>query len=178
MTKRKRAFTTASEAVSAAIASEKAKRGNDLKPIEVVKTALCAYQAHVNGDAAARAKAASRGARKVESQDREGFRRGRQDAMDRMLFNVNYWLDAYEDRIVAACANPEDARALLEDISAWNRHPMRLNTLSADGARAMFERFCPPLCENNRRGQKVKGAVQPFPRSISWTTIPQNGSTS
>ena len=87
-----------------------------------------------------------------ESADRMGLRRGTQASVDRLLFNVNYWRAAYEDRIVAACPTPDDARDCLRAISAWNSHTMKLNIMPPEEVTATFERFCPPFAANNRRG--------------------------
>ena len=84
---------------------------------------------------------------------------------------MNYWLSAYEDRIVDACARPDDARNLLRDIAAWNSHTMKLNILSPNEVTALFERFCPPFSTNKRRGGANragagKGPVHDFKRSV------------
>ena len=132
------------EAVRIALEREERKRGNALKPIEVVKVAISAYQAFTCTD--------DERASTVESADRTGLRRGTQASVDRLLFNVNYWRAAYEDRIVAACPTPDDALACLQAISAWNTHTMKLNVMPTEKVVASFERFCPPFATNRRRG--------------------------
>ena len=166
MTKAKPKPKRTVDAIRIALDRERAKRGAELKPIEIVKVAISAYQAHAYATGE-KAPASGNGADPiVESDDRAGLRRGTQASVDRLLFNVNYWRAAYEDRIVAACSNPEDARTCLRAISAWNSHTLKLNTLPADEVVATFERFCPPLVANNRRGGKGdglgKGPVQEF----------------
>ncbi|MBQ9022037.1 MAG: hypothetical protein IJ113_08530 [Eggerthellaceae bacterium] len=160
MTKPKPKPKNALDAVRLALQQEEGKRPDSLKPIEVVKVAFCAYQAYSYAPVAQSGTLA-------ESDDRVALRRGTQASMDRLLFNVNYWRSAYEDRIVAACASEEDAHSLLAAISAWNTHTMKLNTLHESQVRSTFERFCPPLVENNRRGNtkedvRGKGPVADF----------------
>ena len=181
MTKAKPKPDRALDAVKAALERAEANRQAQLKPIEIVKVAISAYQAHanaldssINAHASAGAMSAPDGFQGVrtgnlpvaESDDRAGLRRGTQSSVDRLLFNVNYWRAAYEDRIVAACSSPDDARACLKAICAWNSHTLKLNTLEADEVVATFERFCPPLVANNRRGSKNdglgKGPIQAF----------------
>ena len=155
MTKPKPKPLRAVDAVREAVSRESARRVHGLKPIEIVKIVICAYQDYTN-DGSARAEAA------VESADRAGLRRGTQASVDRLLFNANYWLAAYEDRIVRACA-PADARVLLKAVTVWSTHTLKLNTLNDDEVIATFERFCPPFAANNRRGTaKGKGPVVQF----------------
>ena len=164
MTKAKPKPERAVDAVALALEREEAKRRGPLKPIEIVKVAISAFQAHAY--ACGTSADHTDGCRPIESEDRAGLRRGTHSSIDRLLFNVNYWRAAYEDRIVAACTDPEDAQACLRAISAWNSHTMKLNTLASDEVTATFERFCPPLVENNRRGGKIgglgKGPIQAF----------------
>lgn len=159
MTKPKPRPQRAADAVRQALDRETAKRPDGLKPIEIVKVAICSYQAYAN--AGAFEKIAS-----VESADKAGLRRGTQAAVDRLLFNANYWLAAYESRIVEACA-PEDAESLLKAVAVWGSHTLKLNTLVNEEAIATFERFCPPFAENNRRGSETgrgKGPLAAFER--------------
>lgn len=153
MTKPKPKPKTAVESARIALEQEEAKRGGNLKPIEVVKVALSAYQAY----GLTRNSQAATPNVLAESKDRTNLLRGTQAAMDRLLFNVNYWRSAYEDRIVAACETKEDAEALLDAICAWTGHTMKLNTLHETQVVDLFARFCPPLVENNRRGSASKG---------------------
>ena len=160
MTKPKPKPKTAANAITAALEREQRKRGSNLKPIEIVKVAICAYQAF-SYDGESEALTAT------ESADRIGLRRGTQASVDRLLFNVNYWRAAYEDRIVDACPTTQDAQDCLQAISAWNTHTMKLNTLSEEEAVTSFERFCPPFAVNNRRGTAAragsgKGPVPDF----------------
>ena len=130
--------------MSAAIQRERDKRTDDMKPIEIVKVAICGYQAYMaSGDLDSSA---------AISPDRAGLYRGTQASVDRLLFNANYWRAAYEDRIVAACPRKDDAMACLNAVTVWNKHTLRLNTLRADEVTETFERFCPPFASNNRRG--------------------------
>ncbi|MBQ9042415.1 MAG: hypothetical protein IJ111_06330 [Eggerthellaceae bacterium] len=156
------------DAVLEALTKERAKRKDGLKPIEVVKVAICAYQDHAN--------AISPGTKAtVESPDRAGLRRGTQAAVDRLLFNANYWLAAYEDRIVEAC-DPEDAEQLLKAVTVWSTHTLKLNTLSNDEAVATFERFCPPFAINNRKGAgegKGKGPIAEFEKAVEEAAASQ-----
>lgn len=159
MTKPKPRPERAVDAVSESLAKEKAKRKDGLKPIEIVKAAICAYQDYVNATAPGAAAA-------TESSDRAGLRRGTQAAVDRLLFNANYWLAAYEDRIVEA-SYPEDAAQLLKAVTVWGTHTLKLNTLGNVEAVATFERFCPPFALNNRRGDgKGKGPVAEFEGAV------------
>ena len=159
MTKPKPKPRRAVDAVRAAIEREREKRADDIKPIEIVKAAICGYQAYLATGALAQAA--------VESEDRAGLRRGTQAAVDRLLFNANYWRSAYEDRIVAACSRADDARECLNAVAVWNKHTLRLNTLRPDEVVETFERFCPPFALNNRRGSEDrmgagKGPVSDF----------------
>ena len=135
------------------------RRDGNLKPIEIVKVAISSYQAHI---------AAKEPAPNVfESEDKQGLRRGTQAAVDRLLFNANYWRAAYEERVFAACTDPTDAQACLKAACVWNKHTLKLNTLSAGEVRSTFERFCPPFALNNRRGSNEgtgtgKGPVADF----------------
>ena len=193
MTKPKPRPTRAVDAVREAVSAEAFKRQDGLKPIEIVKIAICAYQGHVNAEtdasnqslapvqsAAPATPAASATAAAsatpiqqiapVESADRIGLRRGTQASVDRLLFNANYWLAAYEDRIVEAC-EPEDAASLLKAVTVWSTHTLKLNTLGNDEAIATFERFCPPFATNKRRGSagkasKGKGPVIEFEAKV------------
>lgn len=161
MTKPKPRPERAVDAVQEALAKEGAKRKDGLKPIEVVKVAICAYQDHANAMAPG-TKAA------MESPDRAGLRRGTQAAVDRLLFNANYWLAAYEDRIVEAC-DSRDAAQLLKAVTVWSTHTLKLNTLGNDEAIATFERFCPPFAINNRKGVgegKGKGPIGEFEKAV------------
>ena len=160
MTKPKPKPKGALDAVRSALEKEEQKRTDGLKPIEVVKVVLCAYQSYVY-------KPGAQPDVLAESRDRTELRRGTQASMDRLLFNVNYWRSAYEDRIVAACASEEDANCLLEAICTWNAHTMKLNNMDERQVRQAFERFCPPLVENKRRGStsqeaRGKGPVAEF----------------
>ena len=153
--------------VRGTIERERAKRGDTLKPIEIVKVALSAYLARTFSDEPADALPAE-----VESPDRTNLRRGTQSAVDRLLFNANYWRAAYENRIVAACTNPANAQACLASVSVWTAHPLKLNTLTPEQAVATFERFCPPFAVNNRRGsherdRSGKGPLPDFKRAIA-----------
>ena len=157
MTKSKPKPQRAVDAVRTAIDREEAKRSSGLKPIEIVKVAICAYQGFAFDGT-------EEPTSSVESADRIGLRRGTQAAVDRLLFNANYWLAAYEDRIVETCS-PEDAQALLKAVTVWGTHTLKLNTLGNDEVIATFERFCPPFAENRRRGSeksKGKGPVTEF----------------
>lgn len=151
------------DAVKAAYLKELAKRPDGLKPIEIVKVVISAYQGYTNADAAASPAV-------IESADRSGFRRGTQAAIDRLLFNANYWLNAYEDRIVAA-SDPADADALLKAVTVWSTHTLKLNTLGSDETIATFERFCPPFATNNRKGADAgqgrgKGPIAEFESQV------------
>ena len=145
MTKPKPKPQRAVDAVQAAISRETSRRQDGLKPIEIVKVAISAYQAYTYTPELDSEQV-------VESSDRVGLRRGTQASVDRVLFNANYWLSAYEERIVAACVGADDAKALLKAISVWNTHTLKLNSLSTSEAVVIFERFCPPFAVNNRRG--------------------------
>ena len=157
MTKPKPRPERAVDAARESLAQEKAKREGGLKPIEIVKVAICAFQDHANA-------VAPGAAATVESSDRAGLRRGTQASVDRLLFNANYWLAAYEDRIVGAC-DPEDAARLLKAVTVWGTHTLKLNALGNDEVITTFERFCPPFAANNRRGsteKRGKGPVGEF----------------
>ena len=149
MTKPKPKPKRALDAVLDALGREEAKRPDELKPIEIVKIVICAYLSYEN------AAVPSPPSRKVESADRTGLHRGTQASVDRLLFNANYWLSAYEDRIVASCEK-SDAEALLDAVTVWGSHTLKLNKLSPDETVSTFERFCPPFAANNRRGSASK----------------------
>ncbi|WP_251213142.1 RyR domain-containing protein [Adlercreutzia murintestinalis] len=140
-------------AVRNALDREASRREDGLKPIEIVKIALSAslQQRHERNAVQRKHDAA------VISDDRAGLSRGTHAALDRLLFNANYWRAAYEDRIVAACTHPESARICLRAISVWTTHTLKLNTLAPEETTATFERFCPPFAINNRRGAQKKG---------------------
>lgn len=158
--------TSPSDAVSRALTRELERRDGDMKPIELVKVALSAYLSFTfSEDPDATPHHAA------ESDDCAGLRRGTQSAVDRLLFNANYWRAAYESRIVSACANDESARACLKAVSVWTAHTLKLNTLSPDETVATFERFCPPFALNHRRGSHErsrtgKGPLPDFKRAI------------
>ena len=187
MTRAKPKPKQAVDAVAKALAHEKERRKSELKPIEIVKIAISAYQSFYwnsalepigeepgGHDAPAEPTcmqshetSAPSPSPIAESDDRAGLRRGTQASIDRLLFNVNYWRAAYEDRIIDACSSADDARRCLRAISAWNSHTMKLNTLSDHEVIVAFERFCPPFATNNRRGGAEragsgKGPVQDF----------------
>ena len=143
------------DAVSIALSREAAKRPDGLKPIEIVKVAISAYQDYLYAEA-------SEPTATFESADRIGLRRGTQAAIDRLLFNANYWLAAYEDRIVEACGQVDPA-PLLKALTVWSTHTLRLNTLSSNETIATFERFCPPFAVNNRRGSSTSKGKGPIP---------------
>lgn len=155
MTKPKPRPKRAVDAIKASLSREVSKRPNGLKPIEIVKVAICSYQDHVNAGAPGDATT-------LESADRVGLRRGTQASVDRMLFNANYWLAAYEDRIVRACA-PTNPAPLLKALTVWSTHTLKLNTLSNSDTIATFERFCPPFAANNRRGSSTGKGKGPIP---------------
>lgn len=170
MSKARPKASTPADAVQNALEKEQAKREGDLKPIEIVKTAISAYLAFSFGEYRPIA-ASSSPAVQPESDDKKGLQRGTQSAVDRLLFNANYWRAAYEQRIVAACDKPEDALTCLQAVSVWTAHPLKLNTLSPDEVVATFERFCPPFALNNRRGSHEtsrtgKGPLPDFRRAI------------
>lgn len=162
------------EAVKLALERESRKR-KDIKPIELLKISLSAYLAFTfNNDDANQTISNTL----LESTDNAALRRGTQAAVDRMLFNANYWRAAYESRIFAACAQPEDAQLCLKALSVWTAHTLKLNTLSPDEAVAVFERFCPPFALNRRRGshdknRAGKGPLPDFKRTINQ--IRKNG---
>ncbi len=143
------------DAVRNSLSRESAKRPDGLKPIEIVKIVICAYQNHINAGSPEPATA-------FESADRIGLRRGMQSSIDRRLFNANYWLAAYEDRIVEACA-PADPAPLLKALTVWSTHTLKLNTLSDSDTIATFERFYPPFAVNNRRGSSMGKGRGPIP---------------
>ena len=94
------------DAVKLALERERQKR-NDIKPIELLKVALSAYLAFTFNEDDANATAAKA---PLESTDNAALRRGTQAAVDRLLFNANYWRAAYESRVFDACERPEDAQ--------------------------------------------------------------------
>lgn len=165
------------DAVKQALAREQAKR-EEMKPIELLKVALSAYLAFTyNEERAATAEDGTRFG--IESTDSAALRRGTQSAVDRLLFNANYWRAAYEQRIFEACTRPEDAQLCLQALSVWTAHTLKLNTLSPDETVATFERFCPPFALNRRRGSHErdragKGPLPDFKRAI--TKLAESGS--
>nr|WP_286142550.1 hypothetical protein [Adlercreutzia caecimuris] len=168
MARKRSQAARSADAVKASIERERAKRADTLKPIEIVKAALSAYLAFTfNEDYADDA------APRLESPDAAGLRRGTQAAVDRLLFNANYWRAAYETRIIAACTHPESARACLDAVSVWTAHTLKLNTLSPDETVATFERFCPPFALNRRRGSHERTRAGKGPLSDFRTTIEQ-----
>ena len=160
MARKRSQAARSADAVKASIERERAKRADTLKPIEIVKAALSAYLAFTfNEDYA------DDTAPRLESPDAAGLRRGTQAAVDRLLFNANYWRAAYETRIIAACTHPESAQACLQAVSVWTAHTLKLNTLSPDETVATFERFCPPFALNRRRGshERTRAGKGPLP---------------
>ena len=158
--------------ISIALSREAAKRPDGLKPIEIVKIAISAYRDYLHAETPEPATA-------FESADRAGLRRGTQAAIDRMLFNANYWLSAYEDRIIEACGSVDPA-PLLKALTVWSTHTLRLNTLSSSETVATFERFCPPFAANNRRGSpmsKGKGPIPEFDAQIQTMAKQHPGCT-
>lgn len=164
------------DAVRQALERALSKRGKSIKPIELVKTAFSAYLSatfHVEQSLgeSPEEESENRPTHKIESSDAASLRRGTQAAVDRMLFNANYWRAAYEQRIIDACEHADVALECLQSISVWNSHALKLNTLSLDETIAIFERFCPPFAYNNRRGTKDsaragKGPLPDFKRTI------------
>lgn len=138
------------DAVSGALEREWARRGGNLKPIEILKVAFSAFLSATQsseGDLETSAFA---------SPERQALARGNYAAVDALLFNANYWRAAYEDRIVEACATADETLICLEAVSVWNKNTLRLNHLSPNEVRATFERFCPPFAVNQRRGSQHK----------------------
>ena len=156
------------DAVEAALKREEARRGSTMKPIEVVKVALAAYLSFTfREDREGNESTAF----PTESRDAAQLRRGTEASIDRLLFNANYWRAAYESRIIAACARPEDAQLCLQAVSVWNAHTLKLNRLSPDETAATFVRFCPPFALNQRRGSHEhcragKGPLPDFKKAI------------
>lgn len=156
------------DAVKLALERERRKR-EDIKPIELLKVALSAYLAFTFNEDGANAKAVKT---PLESTDNAALRRGTQAAVDRLLFNANYWRAAYESRVFDICERPEDAQLCLQALSVWTAHTLKLNTLSPDEAVVTFERFCPPFALNRRRGSSDrnragKGPLPDFKRAIN-----------
>ncbi|MCK6138834.1 RyR domain-containing protein [Slackia exigua] len=159
--------------IRAAIEKERSKRvrtNSVLSSIEIVKISIATYQIcerTKRKDVSSNPEMLEAKSYHPESRDRIGILRGRQSAIDRLLFNVNYWLYAYEDRIVDACETSKDAHECLDSIAAWTSHPMRLNTLSQKGMIELFERFCIPFTANKRRrnGGSGKGPVHDFKKT-------------
>lgn len=154
------------DAVQSTVNRELAKRGSDMKPIEIVKMAISSYLSYTSAEENSRESSVPQ----IESSDSSDLRRGTQAAIDRLLFNANYWRAAYEARIIDACAQPKDALELLQAVSVWINHTLRLNTLSPDEVVSTFERFCPPFALNNRRGsinnRNGKGPLPGFARTL------------
>lgn len=172
MTKVRQRASLPVDAVKLALEREHQKR-EDIKPIELLKVALSAYLAFTFNEDEANAKATAKATTKtpLESTDSAALRRGTQAAVDRLLFNANYWRAAYESRVFEACERPENARQCLQALSVWTAHTLKLNTLSPDEAVATFERFCPPFALNRRRGshnrdRAGKGPLPDFKRAI------------
>ena len=168
MTKVRQRASLPVDAVKLALEREHQKR-EDIKPIELLKVAPSAYLAFTFNEDEANAKATTK--TPLESTDSAALRRGTQAAVDRLLFNANYWRAAYESRVFEACERPENARQCLQALSVWTAHTLKLNTLSPDEAVATFERFCPPFALNRRRGshnrdRAGKGPLPDFKRAI------------
>ncbi len=164
------------DAVRQALERALIKRGKTIKPIELVKTALAAYLSFTFHNDQPSSLLRDRDNNEtelhsIESPDAESLRRGTQAAVDRMLFNTNYWRAAYEQRIIAACKDTDVALECLKALSVWTSHQLKLNTLSLDETIAVFERFCPPFAHNNRRGTQDnkragKGPLLDYRRKI------------
>lgn len=155
------------DAIQLSINRELEKRGIEMKPIEIVKVAISAYLSFVFSEE----KEAESSYSAFESADKADLRRGTQAAVDRLLFNANYWRAAYEQRIIDACESEEDAQTCLQAVSVWTKHTLKLNKLSPDEVVSTFERFCPPFEINNRRGsanknRAGKGPIPDFEQSI------------
>ena len=100
MTKPKPRPKRAVDAVSASLSREAAKRQDGLKPIEIVKVAICAYQDHVHAETSE--KGAPESGAAFESADRTGLRRGTQAAIDRLPIVFDECFDlAYGEEVVA-----------------------------------------------------------------------------
>ncbi len=120
MTKVRQRASLPVDAVKLALERERQKR-EDIKPIELLKVALSAYLAFTFNEDDAKA---TGGKTPRESTDRAALRRGTQAAVDRLLFNANYWRAAYESRVFDACEQPEDAQLCLQALSVWtSAHP-------------------------------------------------------
>lgn len=160
--------TRAVDEINKSIERELTRRNVDLKPIEIIKLAISAYLAHTHSEE----RRDDHLYIKIESSDKADLRRGTQAAVDRMLFNANYWRAAYEERIIDACEFDQDAYTCLQAVSVWTKHTLRLNKLSPDEVVSTFERFCPPFELNNRRGavnnKRIgKGPIPDFAQSIT-----------
>ena len=94
MTKVRQRVSLPVDAVKLALERERQKR-EDIKPIELLKVALSAYLAFTFNEDDANA---TGGKTPRESTDSAALRRGTQAAVDRLLFNANYWRAAYESR--------------------------------------------------------------------------------
>ena len=99
MTKVRQRASLPVDAVKLALEREHQKR-EDIKPIELLKVALSAYLAFTFNEDEANAKATAK--TPLESTDSAALRRGTQAAVDRLLFNANYWRAAYESRVFEA----------------------------------------------------------------------------
>ena len=88
MTKVRQRASLPVDAVKLALEREHQKR-EDIKPIELLKVALSAYLAFTFNEDEANAKATAK--TPLESTDSAALRRGTQAAVDRLLFNANYW---------------------------------------------------------------------------------------
>ena len=95
MTKVRQRASLPVDAVKLALVRERQKR-EGIKPIELLKVALSAYLAFTFNEDDANATAAKT---PLESTDNAALRRGTQAAVDRLLFNANYWRAAYESRV-------------------------------------------------------------------------------
>ena len=94
--------------------------------------------------------------------------------VDRLIFNRNYWRDAYWGRVVEA-AGTETAPALLnalsvdkcvgDDLSLMDKGTnLNLRNMSQQDVVAEFERSCPPFAQNRRRG--VHGPIVDFKAQV------------
>ena len=144
-----------------------------VKPFEIVKIALHGHgEARFTHRALIRADPAAMPSHQVRIAER---------TVDRLIFNRNYWRDAYWSRIVRA-VGPKSAPSLLNALSVDRcvsdeltlidkGTNLNLHRMTQQEVIDEFERSCPPFGQNRRRG--IHGPVVDYLSEVERISDPR-----